>query len=833
MKSLLFSVVILFYAIASSPAQSDGTVEFTTSAMSVHPTDGTINVGVKGTGGTLGAGATIYAFNTNAASPGPSTAKIYVDFTTNSTWVGQYGTGNGGAALGSLDSKTINVPIPLLITTNFPSRTIVLGFYSTPRTISGNANCTVTIYNNYSIYSAVVLSGTNYVSTGAAYRNESPSNAIISIVRGDSLHTQTINYTLGGTASAGTDYTPTLSGSVTIQAGFSSTNIPINAVPNTNMVGTKYMTLTITSDANGTYQISTNNTATVYILQDVPIISVAATAAFSSPNDYDEGEFTITRAGGVTNALAVHLSVGGTATAGSDYIPLPATVNFAAGQTTTNLFVWATNANLSVAKTVVLSLVTNATYFQGLTTNATVTLLPNSSTTNSVTTAMGRYWRGDGTDPTFWSEVVPLEYETGTVYSNLNGNCSTLYSNLSSWSGQNFYHYDATNALTQAGTANRIPFNNPIVAFGERVGGTPLYFSQSYSFGIYAGDPVVSNLPVVIHAYYRNNTPLVTTNATITTNFVWSTATMPQNQWNGLAFGNGTFVAIGGDAGNDAAYSTNGTNGTNWNVSTLPGTYNWESVAYGSNKFVAVDFFSSLAAYSTNGINWTATTLPNSNNWQAVTYGNGIFVAIAYNPTNVVGSTPTNAAYSANGINWTPTLLPSAGEWQNVVYGNGVFVAVGGTTNGAYSTNGISWKASTLPPGAWGGVAYGNGIFTALSYGETNAAYSVDGINWTTSLPLPSAAQWENAVYGNNVFAAVALGNSAAYSVDGTNWTASTIPISDNWAGLAYGNGIFVATAYGSTNVACATFSYTTNFTYTTNYTSNYQLAGSISIYPP
>ena len=36
---------------------------------------------------------------------------------------------------------------------------------------------------------------------------------------------------------------------------------------------------------------------------------------------------------------------------------------------------------------------------------------------------------------------------------------------------------------------NRISFNNPIVAFGERVGGTPLYFSQPYNFGIYAGDP--------------------------------------------------------------------------------------------------------------------------------------------------------------------------------------------------------------------------------------------------------------------------------------------------------------------------------------------------------
>ncbi len=238
---------------------------------------------------------------------------------------------------------------------------------------------------------------------------------------------------------------------------------------------------------------------------DPPIISLTAPGRYASPNNEFAGKFTVSRSGGVSQPVTVNLAVSGTATAGSDYTSLPVSVAFAANQTSTNLPVSVINANLTAAKTVVLSLVSSGTYLPGLTTNATVTLIPNSSATNSVTSPVGRYWRGSGSDPTYWSTVVPLEYETGTVYSNLNGNCTNLYPGLTAWSSQTLYHYDATNSQSQSNPANRIPFNNPIVAFGEREGGTPLYLSQPYSFGIYAGDLAPSNQPVVIQAYYRSN----------------------------------------------------------------------------------------------------------------------------------------------------------------------------------------------------------------------------------------------------------------------------------------------------------------------------------------
>jgi YD repeat-containing protein len=370
----------------------------------------------------------------------------------------------------------------------------------------GCGSASVTIYNTASVMNAVFVSGGINYSNWIITKGDGTQTIKFRIIRGDTLNTRTVGYTVGGTAVNGTDYTVSPSwsrgaNSVTINAGSSNADFTITVSGNSILESPKGLTLTLQS---GLYQIG-NSSVTLDIIQDVPVINVAAPGQLASQNGVYAGQFTLTRSGELTNSVTANLAYSGTATSGGDYVPLPTSVTFAANQTSTNINVSVTNATITAAKTIVLSLASSSAYFQGITTNATVTILPNSSTTNSVTSPVGRYWRGSGSDPTYWSTVVPLDYETGTVYSNLNGNCSTLYSGLTSWTNQTFYHYNATNSLSQTNTANRIAFNNPIVAFGERVGGTPLYFSQPYNFGIYAGDLVPSNQPVVILAYYRTN----------------------------------------------------------------------------------------------------------------------------------------------------------------------------------------------------------------------------------------------------------------------------------------------------------------------------------------
>ncbi|HEV2327430.1 MAG TPA: DUF6531 domain-containing protein [Verrucomicrobiae bacterium] len=337
---------------------------------------------------------------------------------------------------------------------------------------------------------------------------------------------ETVNYTVGGTASNGVDYTPTLSGSITIPAGSSYIITNIVTALHTNVVGTK--TVTVTVSPSSLYSIiSGASSATLGIVQNYPTLDITAPSGYSSPNSNYLGNFTITRAGSLSNSITAHLAIGGTATAGTDYTALLNTITFGTNQTSTNLYVYALNPSLSTDETVVVSLTPNSTYVMGLNTNAIVTLVPNSVTTNSVTSPQGRYWRGSGADPTYWSIVTPLDFETGTVYSNINGNCSNLYSGLASWNSQTFYHYNASNSLSQAFPTNRIPFNNPIVAFGERVGGTPLYYNQAYQFGIYAGDTIFSNTPIIIQAYYRTNYQLAGTVTFYPPNVLASTS----NQW--------------------------------------------------------------------------------------------------------------------------------------------------------------------------------------------------------------------------------------------------------------------------------------------------------------
>jgi RHS repeat-associated protein len=226
--------------------------------------------------------------------------------------------------------------------------------------------------------------------------------------------------------------------------------------------------------------------------------------AFTTGIGTDTGTFTVSRSG-TLSAVTINLTVSGTAVAGVDYVAFPTNITLAANVASSNLTVkLQSGVTLSTAKTVVLGISTNASYILGLDTNAVITLIPVSDVTNSVSSPVGRYWRGSGNDPTFWSQVVPLSYETGTVYSNMFGNVSNLY-NITSWIGNTLYHYNATNTLSQTNIANRIPFNNPIVAFGERVGGTPLYLNQPYSFGVFAGAPVYPGPDMYIVVFNRTN----------------------------------------------------------------------------------------------------------------------------------------------------------------------------------------------------------------------------------------------------------------------------------------------------------------------------------------
>ena len=248
------------------------------------------------------------------------------------------------------------------------------------------------------------------------------------------------------------------------------------------------------------------------------------------------------------------------------------------------------------------------------------------------------------------------------------------------------------------------------------------------------------------------------------------TTQAPGVSYVGIAYGNGTFIAIP-NAGNVIAKSTSG---SIWDQATLPTSQSWVSITYGNNYWVAIasNGANPRVLYSnSNAVTWKSSQLPAAASWIKVSYNNGRFVAISTN-----GASAASTAYSTNnGATWTSGATLSGvtgGQWVDMAAGAGKFVAISNTNLVRYTTTGTAWSSSTLPSTTtWSGIAYGNGRFVAISSTLGKAAYSLDGITWYSGLYDIAGT---HIAYGNGVFVAVGYepsGNPTSYiSEDGITW---------------------------------------------------------------
>lgn len=231
--------------------------------------------------------------------------------------------------------------------------------------------------------------------------------------------------------------------------------------------------------------------------------------------DGDVGLFVL---GGMPSALTpftANLVVSGTASNGVDYVSITNTVIIPTVITNDANYLripvrGIAGAFAATNKSVTVTLVSGTNYQI----SASDSLNPNTATValsdHSTIDASTRYHRGTSTATDFHSLVVPLNFQTGIPLDASGGNATNLFPG-NPWTTA-LYHFDATNAALQTNLTGRIPFQNPIVAFGNRVGGSPLYVNQSYSFGVYAGNlsTTYSNA-LRIQVYYRSNSALAGT----------------------------------------------------------------------------------------------------------------------------------------------------------------------------------------------------------------------------------------------------------------------------------------------------------------------------------
>lgn len=146
---------------------------------------------------------------------------------------------------------------------------------------------------------------------------------------------------------------------------------------------------------------------------------------------------------------------------------------------------------------------------------------------------------------------------------------------------------------------------------------------------------------------------------------------------------------------------------------------------------------------------------------------------------------------------WTPKEVPTAENLRGVAGGNGALVAVGDNGAIVVSTDGgATWvdRKVSLYYGLTG-VTYGNQMFLAIGPDGTKAT-SPDGLTWAVASPAEYQPQ-KAVVFGNGTFVvAGGIGGSETAvfetSQDGQSWTETSVPAADVKS-VTYGGGSFAA----------------------------------------
>ena len=333
-------------------------------------------------------GTTANALTVNYGVAG--TAIVNTDYT-------QTGADNFNATTGTITfasgSSTATLTVdPTADTTFETDETVVITVAtSTGYTIDTTTAVTGTIINDDLPVISIATTDSDAAETATGV---TPNPGIFTLTRtGDVSQAITVNYTLSGTATNGTDYS-SLPGTVSFAAGSSNTTVTVTPIDDNIFEGTETAILTLTTGTD--YNLDVANSATVNIADnDLPSISLAVSPASVTEDGPTNLVYTFTRTGTTANALTVNYGVGGTATFNTDYTQTGATsltattgtITFAAGSSNATLTIDPTaDTTVEPDETVVLTLATATGYTVNTTTAVTGTITNDDSSALPVIT---------------------------------------------------------------------------------------------------------------------------------------------------------------------------------------------------------------------------------------------------------------------------------------------------------------------------------------------------------------------------------------------------------------------------------------------------------------
>ena len=223
---------------------------------------------------------------------------------------------------------------------------------------------------DYEIYQANFIPQITVAATdanaGETVAGTTPNPGVFTLTRSESnINSLTVNYTITGTATNGTDYLQ-LTGTATFAAGSSTTTITVTPTDDLIFEGNETITLTL---ATGTgYTLGTAQTATVTIADNdaIPQVSINDVSITEGNSGTRNANFIVSLSNPSSQTISVNYQTvdDDATTANNDYVATTGTITFTPGQTTKTLPITIngdTVGEINEAFTVLLTNAVNAT----------------------------------------------------------------------------------------------------------------------------------------------------------------------------------------------------------------------------------------------------------------------------------------------------------------------------------------------------------------------------------------------------------------------------------------------------------------------------------------
>src|SRR5439155_712765 len=303
------------------------TIGFTTSAVTVSETNGTltltvvragatntaVSVNFATTNGTAAAGNDYTATNgTFSFAAGETTNTLSIDILDN---LNQEGTETFQVRLSNASNTSMGVGTNTVTITDDDGSTV--GVAVSALSVAENTN-SVTLY--------VLRTGTT--NTAVSVNFATPTNGA-----GTTNNAVTVDFTTTNfTATAGTDYTAT-NGTLSFAAGQTSKTFTVDILDDNTQESSETFKIVLSNPTDATLGVATN---TVTITDDDGSIVGFAVSALSLAENTNSISITVVRSGSTNTAVSVNFTnlASSTATAGSDFVATNGILSFAAGVTT-------------------------------------------------------------------------------------------------------------------------------------------------------------------------------------------------------------------------------------------------------------------------------------------------------------------------------------------------------------------------------------------------------------------------------------------------------------------------------------------------------------------